>query len=79
MKCIDFWHEISILTHVLFNFKLSIEPNQIFGLHIELLLKKKMLIELCLGNYVMSYGLVNGIFVNYTKSLMWRKFHKYLC
>lgn len=42
MKCLDFWHEITILTHVLFNFKMSIEPNQIVGLHIELLFKKNV-------------------------------------
>jgi hypothetical protein len=45
-------------------------PNQIVGLHFELLLKKKMLLELCVRNYVTSNGLVNGgrhgIFEDYT-------------
>jgi hypothetical protein len=47
-------------------------PNQTIKLHHELLTKKNMLVELSIGNYIMSNGLINdanGIFEDYRKCL----------
>jgi hypothetical protein len=43
-----------------FHFKLILMPNEIYGLHYELLLKKNLLVELCVGNYIILNGLING-------------------
>jgi hypothetical protein len=43
-----------------FHFELFSTSNEIGGLHYELLLKNKMLMELCGGNYVTLDGFVNG-------------------
>jgi hypothetical protein len=51
-----------------FHFQLFSTSNEIGGLHYELLLKNKMLVELCGGNNVTLNGFVNGInqtFQNY--------------
>jgi hypothetical protein len=52
------------------------------GLYYENLVKKNMLVELCVGNYGTSDGLVDGvdgIFENFTKtiskSFVWIHFH----
>jgi hypothetical protein len=49
------------------HFKLQMISSQIVGLlHYQL---KKILIELCVGNYITRYGIINGtngIFKNYT-------------
>jgi len=42
------------------HFKLSNLPSQTIGLHYENLFLKKLLVELCLGNYETSNDLVNG-------------------
>jgi hypothetical protein len=50
--------------------KLSNLPFQTVGLHYKILAKKKMLVELCVGNYETFDGLVNGanvIFENFIK------------
>jgi hypothetical protein len=57
---------------VTFHFKLSNLPSQIIDLHYEIFVKKKMLVELCVGNHEILDGLVNGaiangIFENYIK------------
>ncbi len=54
-----------------FHFRLSMIPNQITYLHCELLVKKNMLVELCVWNHATSNGLVNGangIFKDYIKT-----------
>jgi hypothetical protein len=55
--------------------------SHISSLHHELLLKK-MLVELCVGNYATSNGLVNGVngtfqdyIENNPKPLIWIHFH----
>ncbi len=62
--------------------KLSNLPFQRVGLHYEILAEKKMLVELCVGNYETFDGLVNGanvIFEEFTeiisKSFVWIHFH----
>jgi hypothetical protein len=40
-------------------------PNEIYGLHYELLFLKYILIELCLTNYIILNG-ANETFWNYT-------------
>ncbi len=54
------------------------------GLHYTKFVKKKMLVELCAGNYKTFNGLVNGaygIFKKFTKtiskSLVWIYFHNH--
>jgi hypothetical protein len=49
-------HIETCLSHL----KLSNLPFQTVGLHYEILAKKKMLVELCVGNYETFDGLVNG-------------------
>jgi hypothetical protein len=63
------------------HFKLSQLPNETSGLHIELLLKKNILIEVFGGNYSTLDGLVNGangMFQDYikvfNKQLIWIDF-----
>jgi hypothetical protein len=63
------------------HFKLFQLPNETCGLHIELLLKKYILIKLCVGNYSTLDGLVNGAngtFQDYievfNKQLIWINF-----
>jgi hypothetical protein len=75
-------HKTYILSHVL-QFKLSTNPSQKIGLHIEILHKWNTLVELWIGDYVTSYGLVNDVdetFQDYIrislKSLIWIKFFK---
>ncbi len=54
------------------HFKLSNLPSQITDLHYENLFLKKLLVELCLGNYEPSNDLVNGadgIFENFIKNI----------
>jgi hypothetical protein len=54
------------------HFKLSMLPSHISGLYHELLLKKNMLVKLCVGNYVTLNGLVNdvdGTFQDYMKKI----------
>ncbi len=65
-----------------FHFKLSNLPSQTTGLHYEILVKKKLLMELCARNYETSNGLVNGangIFEDFiesiSKSFVWIHFH----
>jgi hypothetical protein len=61
-------HTKTCLSH----FKLSNLPSQLNGLHYEILVKKKMLLELCARNYETSNGFVNGvdgIFENFTKTI----------
>lgn len=71
----------SILTHTLLisNYQ---SPNQIGGLWHDLLFKNNMLVELCVGNYIISNDLVNSAnkpFENYKRSfpklLTWINFH----
>jgi hypothetical protein len=53
-----------------FHFKLSNLPFQTIDLYYEIFIKKKMSVELCVGNYETSNGLMNcadGIFENSTK------------
>jgi hypothetical protein len=57
-------------------------PNQTFGVHHELFLKKHMLMELCVRNYCTSNGIVNGAnetFKECTKTIskpvIWINFH----
>ncbi len=52
-------HDVRIETCP-FHFKLSNLPFQMASLHYEILVKKKMLMKLCAGNYETSDGLVNG-------------------
>jgi hypothetical protein len=42
------------------SYKLSNDPSKIVGLHYTINIFKKMLVELCVGNYVTFDGLVNG-------------------
>jgi hypothetical protein len=63
------------------HFKLSQLPNETSELHIELLLKKNILVELCVGNYSTLDGLINGangMFQDYikvfNKQLIWIDF-----
>ncbi len=70
-------HSETCLSH----FKLSMLTSHISSLHHELLLKK-MLVELCVGNYATSNGLVNGVngtfqdyIENNPKPLIWIHFH----
>jgi hypothetical protein len=49
---------------VTFHFKLSNLPFQIIYLHYKEFIKKNMLVELCVGNYEILNGLVNGAIVN---------------
>jgi hypothetical protein len=65
-----------------FHFKLSNLPFQTIDLHYEILVKKKMLVDLCAGNYETSNGLENGvtrIFEDFIKTiskfLVWIHFH----
>ncbi len=66
----------------LFHSKLSNLPFQTLGLHYKILVKKKMLVELCARNYETSDGLVNGVdgtFEDFIKSIskyfVWIHFH----
>jgi hypothetical protein len=43
------------------HFKLPMIPSQIVGLHYELLILKVILMKLCVGNHITSYGLVDGL------------------
>ncbi len=55
-----------------FHFKLSNLPSQTAGLHYKILIEKKMLVELCVGNYETFDGFVNGadgIFDDFTKTI----------
>jgi hypothetical protein len=55
-----------------FHFKLSNLPSQITSLHYENLFLKKLLVELCLGNYETLNNLVNGadgIFENFIENI----------
>jgi hypothetical protein len=61
---------------------IELKPSQTTNLHYEILVKKKMLMELCAGNYETSDGVVNGvdgIFEDFTKiiskSFVWIHFH----
>jgi hypothetical protein len=56
-----FMQKIFILEPGFFLFKLPMIPSQIVGLHYELLFKWNMLIELCVGNHITSYGLVDAL------------------
>ncbi len=47
-----------------FHFQLFNLPSQIIDLHYEIFVKKKMLVELCVGNYEILDGLVNGAIAN---------------
>jgi hypothetical protein len=42
------------------SYKLSNDPNKIGGLHSTIHIKQDMLVEICVGNYAISNGLVNG-------------------
>jgi hypothetical protein len=42
-------------------YKLSNDLNKTSGLHSTINILKKMLVELCVGNYAASNGLMNGI------------------
>ncbi len=62
--------------------QLSNLPFQMVGLHYEILVNKKMLVELCARNYETFDGLVNGvdeIFEDFrrtiSKSFVWIHFH----
>jgi hypothetical protein len=62
--------------------QLSNLPFQMVGLHCEILVNKKMSVELCAWNYETSDGLVNGvdeIFEDFrrtiSKSFVWIDFH----
>jgi hypothetical protein len=64
------------------HFKLPNLPSQIASLHYKKFVKKKMIVELCVGNYETSDGLVNGvdgIFEDFietiSKSFVWIHFH----
>jgi hypothetical protein len=63
------------------HFKLPNLPSQIASLHYKKFVKKKMIVELCVGNYETFNGLVNGaygIFKDFikiiSKSLVWINF-----
>ncbi len=43
------------------SFQLQNDANFIVGLHLEVQVKKNMLVDLCAGNYVTHDGLVNGV------------------
>jgi hypothetical protein len=43
------------------SFQLQIDANFTIGLHLEVQIKKNMLVELCAGNYATRDGLVNGV------------------
>jgi len=61
------------------HFKLSIIPKEIVEFHHELQIKK-MLIELCVSNYLTSNGLVNGgngTFDDYTNTSLIALLKKY--
>jgi len=54
------------------HFKLSNLPFQMVGLCYEILVTKKILVELCAWNYETSNGLVNGVngkFEDFTKTI----------
>ncbi len=53
-------HDVHVET-CLFHFKLSNLLSQTIGFRNEVFVKKKMLVELCAGNYETSDGLVNGV------------------
>jgi hypothetical protein len=64
------------------HFQLLNLPNRTFGVHHELFFKRHMLVELCVGNYYTSNGIVNGVdetFEEYTKTVskpvIWINFH----
>ncbi len=64
------------------HFKLPNLPFQIISLHYKILVKNKMSLELCAGNYETSDGLMNvvdGIFEDFTKIIskyfVWIHFH----
>ncbi len=64
------------------SYKLSNDPSKIASLHFTNNIKKNMLVELCVGNYATSDGLVNGvdgIFKTSTtyceKTIIWIMFH----
>jgi hypothetical protein len=42
------------------SYKLSKDPSKIIGLHFTIQIKKVILVELCVDNYAMFDGLVNG-------------------
>ncbi len=55
-----------------FHLKWSNLPFQTSDLHYEILVKKKILVELCVGNYETSNGLENdvaGIFENFIETI----------
>jgi hypothetical protein len=65
-----------------FHFKISNLPSQMISLHYKILVKKKMLAELCEGNYETFDGFMNGgdgIFEGFTKIIsiffVWIHFH----
>ncbi len=43
------------------SYKLSNDLSKISGLHSIINIKKDMLVELCVGNYATSNGLLNGV------------------
>jgi hypothetical protein len=43
------------------SYKFSNNPSKIVGLHSTMNIKKDMLVELCVGNYALFDGLVNGV------------------
>jgi hypothetical protein len=43
------------------SFQLQYDVNFIAWLHLEVQVKKNMLVELCVGNYATHDGLVNGV------------------
>jgi hypothetical protein len=66
----------------LVHFQLLNPPKQTSGVHHELFFKRYMLVELCVGNYCTSNGIVNdadGTFKEYTKTIskhvIWINFH----
>jgi len=63
------------------SYKLLNVPNKTIGLHSTIHILKKMLIELCVGNYAMYDGLVNGVngifkasITYYGKNIIWIMF-----
>ncbi len=46
-------------------YKLSNDPSKTMGLHSTINIKKDMLVELCVGNYVTFDGFVNGVGGNF--------------
>jgi hypothetical protein len=62
-----------ILKHGLFILNDQIYHIKRLGLCYEILIKKQCLMELCVGNYETTYGLVigaDGIFEDFTKTIL---------